>query len=174
MRYAHKFGNRFVGVRERVGGGGTRAPAVARHWCACTKSCGERSNKLRRAPDSRLSASLARVPSEHTRGLHVRCVPIRFVVGVCGYASRESVRSRPFDTRLALALAFRNTRVGLSFPVPAAADRAHVICPFRVVVIGIIERGRMIGIGGDDDSSRSVEHKIRARRCSMIIFFISS
>lgn len=86
---------------------------------------------------------------------------------------RDTVCSRPFDARLT-ALAFRNTRVGLSFPVPAAADRAHVICPFRVVVISIIERGRMIGIGGDDDSSRSVEQKTRARRCSMIIFFISS
>jgi len=54
-------------------------------------------------------------------------------------------------------------------PVPAAADRAHVICPVRVViiaviVIGIIERGGMMAIGGDDDSSRSVEPETRDAR----------
>jgi len=41
-----------------------------------------------------------------------------------------------------------------------------VICPVRVViiVIGIIERGGMMTIGGDDDSSRSVEPETRDAR----------
>lgn len=54
-----------------------------------------------------------------------------------------------------------------ALPVPAAADRAHVICPVRVIaviVIGIIERGGMMAIGGDDDSSRSVEPETRDAR----------
>jgi len=42
-----------------------------------------------------------------------------------------------------------------------------VICPVRVIaviVIGIIERGGMMAIGGDDDSSRSVEPETRDAR----------